>query len=337
MTIGPGAKESYAGVFIENILYGNSPFPLRLWDDADIILRFLPVGVHRMLRPLVEETNARLEADLRASDHHCYVHPHHHEPDGLHFGVPNSPMGITTNACWFFVTAVADAFIIFRTFIVWKKNWYVIILPSLLFLANFGCAIWGLYSLVSFNPTRSVFTIVVPVNNFIYFTLSTNVLCTSPALISYRIFTIRRKVAGVVSNGGVRSDGATSKILSILVESAAAYTLLLIAQLITNTLHSYVTYILIDCTPATIGLVFSYIIIRVSRGSSYGDTTGRVDTSLSRDRNNFELSQTRNGRSGTRSEVQVKLERVVVQHSDVDTGSRDDESHSKKYPDASMV
>lgn len=85
---------------------------------------------------------------------------------------------------------------------------------------------------------------------------------------------------------------------------------------------------------------FSYIIIRVSRGSSYGDTSGRVDTSLSRERgNNFELSQTRNGRLGTRSEVQVRLERVTIQHSDrdIDIGSKDEETNSNKYPDASVV
>ncbi|KAJ7116933.1 hypothetical protein C8R44DRAFT_879463 [Mycena epipterygia] len=325
-----GAKESYAGVFIENILYG---FYLSVFIECCILLWRKQKRDWKQMYVLATTIAMFILITMRCilDTAPCIIAL---QPDGLHFGEPNSPMGITTNACWFFVTAVADAFIIFRTFIVWKKNWYVIILPTLLFLANFGCAIWSLHSLVTYNANKSVFSIVLPLDDFIYFTLSTNVICTS--LISYQIFTIRKNVAGVISSGA-RSDGPASKIVSILVESAAAYTLLLIGQLIANSLHSYVNYILIDCTPAVIGLVFSYIIIRVSRGSSYGDSTGRVDTSLSRDRNNFELSQTRNGRSGTRSEVQVKLERVVVQHSDVDTGSRDDESHSKKYPDASMV
>lgn len=80
----------------------------------------------------------------------------------------------------------------------------------------------------------------------------------------------------------------------------------------------------------------------MSRGSSYGDSSGRVDTSLSRDRGNFELSGTRGGRSGVRSEVQVRLERVTVQHSDreigSEVGSKDElETRSNKYGDATVV
>ncbi|KAJ7113392.1 hypothetical protein C8R44DRAFT_881714 [Mycena epipterygia] len=226
MAIVPGAKDSYAGcvashhllieskrrrcsVFIENILCA---FYLSVFIECCVLLRRKQMRDWKQIYLLATMIVMFILITMRfiSDAAPCIIA---FQPDGLHFGVPNSPMRITTNAYWFFVTAVADALIIFRTFIVWK-NWY---------------------------------------------------------------------------------------------------------------------------TPATIGLVFSYIIIRVSRGSSYGDTTGRVDTSLSRDRNNFELSQTRNGRSGTRSEVQVKLERVVVQHNDVDSESRDDDSNSKKYPDASMV
>ncbi|KAJ7078773.1 hypothetical protein C8R44DRAFT_895836 [Mycena epipterygia] len=333
MALGPGAKESYAGVFIENILYG---FYLSVFIECCVLLwrkqqTRNAKQMYVMATTIVMFILITMRCILDTTP--CILAFH---SDGLEFGPPNSPMGIVTNACWFLVTAVADAFIIFRTFIVWKKNWFVIILPSLLFLATCGCSIWGLHSLVIFNPaTSSVFSIVMPINVFIYLTLSTNVLCTG--LISYRIFTIRRNVAGVLSSGAGRSDGVTTKIISIIVESASIYTLLLIAQLIANNLGSYVTYILVDCTPATIGLVFSYIIIRVSRGSSYGDTTGQVDTSRSRDRgNNFELSQTRNGRSGTRSEVQIKLERVTVQHSDLDS-AKEVELNSKKCSQGSVV
>ncbi|KAJ7105221.1 hypothetical protein C8R44DRAFT_886717 [Mycena epipterygia] len=57
---------------------------------------------------------------------------------GLDFGPPNSIIGIYVSACWARATGVADAFIIFRTFIVWNRNWFVIILPSLFFLGNIG-------------------------------------------------------------------------------------------------------------------------------------------------------------------------------------------------------
>ncbi|KAJ7485673.1 hypothetical protein FB451DRAFT_62894 [Mycena latifolia] len=337
MAIGPGTKESYIGVFLENIVYG---VYLSVFIECCVLLRRKQQANAKQIYVVVTTILMFILITMRCviDTIRCIVAFNN---DGIDFGPPNTTMGIITNACWFFVTAVADAFIIFRTFIVWKRNWFVIILPSMLFLANFASSLWLIYSIIKFDPNTPVFgEITKSVNAFIYLTLFTNIICTG--LISFRIFSVRRNVAGIISgSSGGRSDGVTTKIVSIIVESAAIYTLLLIGQLITNRLGSFVNYIVVNCTPATIGLVFSYIIIRVSRGSSYGDSSGNVaNTSLSRERANtqtFELSQTRNPRSGTRSEVQVRLERVTHQHSDVDSTSKDDESNIAKYADPSVV
>ncbi|KAF8207409.1 hypothetical protein K438DRAFT_1962334 [Mycena galopus ATCC 62051] len=171
---------------------------------------------------------------------------------------PNGTIVITAHICWCVVTLIADLFLIFRTFIVWEKNYWVITLPSLVFLANFGVSVWSLYSVVAFNPNTMFSEIAYAVDVIICLTLFTNVLCTG--LISYRIFSIWRNVAGNFSG-----------IITMIVESAAVYTLLLIAQLIANALGSFISVLLMALVPSTVGLVFSYIIIRVSRGSSYGD------------------------------------------------------------------
>ncbi|KAF8172557.1 hypothetical protein K438DRAFT_1981405 [Mycena galopus ATCC 62051] len=327
-------RDSYVGAFLESILYG---FYLSVFLESCVIL-WRKQQMRNIKQMYVLSTTIALFIFITMR---CVLDiiPRITSIQGteLVFGAPNSTTGIITNTCWFIATLIADSFIIFRTFIVWKKNYWVIIIPVLLWLANFGISVWSIYVFVTYNPDESVFTeIDLTVDFFIYLTLVTNVLCTG--LISFKIFTVRRNVAGAISGG--RSDGVTSRIITIVVESAAVYTLLLIAQLIANSLGSFVTYILIDMTPATIGLVFSYIIIRVSRGSSYGDSSGRIDTSLSRERaNNYELSGTRGGRTGMRSEVQVRLERVTVQHSDRDiTESKDEEeTTSNKYPDVSVV
>ncbi|KAJ7336887.1 hypothetical protein DFH08DRAFT_964846 [Mycena albidolilacea] len=143
--------------------------------------------------------------------------------------------------------------------------------------------------------------LVTTVDVFIYLTLFTNLLCTG--LISYKIFTVRRNVSGAMSS---RSDGGvTSRIITIIVESAAVYTLLLVAQLIANNLDSY--------TPPTIGLVFSL---------PY-HPCGSTETISSS--------------AGMRSEVQVRLERVTIQHHDVETTSKDEETASNKYGNSSVV
>ncbi|KAF7360568.1 hypothetical protein MVEN_00787900 [Mycena venus] len=352
MTIAPGTKESYIGVFLENIVYG---VYLSVFFESSLLLwRKQQTRNVKQIYVIVTSALMFILITMRCviDTIRCIVA---FNTDGLDFGPPNTTMGIITNAAWFVVLydrqTLEPTNLLYFAFRLrmrsssivrlscGRRNYFVIILPTLLFLANFASSIWLIYSIVKFDPTKPVFgELTKSVNAFIYLTLFTNVICTG--LISFRIFSVRRNVAGMVSTGS-RSDGVTSKIVSIIVESAAIYTLMLIGQLITNRLGSFVNYIVVNCTPATIGLVFSYIIIRVSRGSSYGDSTGNVNTSLSRERRangqTFELSQTRNNRSGTRSEVQVKLERVVHQHSDMDSASKDSESNIGKYPDGSVV
>ncbi|KAJ7306922.1 hypothetical protein DFH08DRAFT_1053893 [Mycena albidolilacea] len=338
MPIDP-VRSSYIGVFLENILYG---FYLAVFLESCIILARKQKS-RNLKQMFVLGTAIALFIFITLRCAIDIAQCIYNIQDGvLVLDALNNTRGVITNLCWCIATLIADMFIIFRTFIVWKKNYWITLLPFLLLLANTGVVIWSMYSFVSFNPATDVFSqITITIDIFLYLTLFTNVLCTG--LISYKIFNVRRNVAGVMSgSGNNHSDGVTSRIITIIVESAAVYTLLLVAQLIANSVRSYVTYLLIDMTPPTIGLVFSYIIIRVSRGSSYGDSSGRVDTSLSRDRGNFELSGTRGGRSGVRSEVQVRLERVTVQHSDreigSEVGSKDElETRSNKYGDATVV
>ncbi|KAJ6588636.1 hypothetical protein B0H19DRAFT_1057783 [Mycena capillaripes] len=157
---------------------------------------------------------------------------------------------------------------------------------------------WLIYSITKFDPNTPVFgAIIKSINVFIYLTLFTN----------------------LVSGSSGRSDGVTSKIVSVIVESVSLATL--------SSTVDFEPVLTLSQTHATI---FSYIIIRVSRGSSYGDSSGNVaNTSLNRERANsqtFELSQTRNNRSGIRSEMQVRLERDTVQQNDLES-AKDSESN----------
>ncbi|KAJ7759905.1 hypothetical protein B0H16DRAFT_1815085 [Mycena metata] len=322
MPAAPGTRETYIGVFLGNILYG---FYLSVFLESSLLLWRKQKGrgasnIYVIATSLVMFILITMHCVIDTVQ--CIVA---FKPDGISFGPPNITSGVVANACWL---------MIYRTFIVWKKNWLIIILPTLLSLANFACAIWILYSSITFDVTKPIFgPITMSINAFSYLTLFTNLLCS--ALISFRILSIRRKVTGLVSGSSGRSDDLTTKVVSIMVESAATYTLLLVVQLVTLSLNSYISYVATDCTPATIGIVFSYIIIRVSRGSSYGDSTPSAPpTSRSRERGNatYELS-TRSQLSGTRTEVQVKLERTVHQTNDADEHSV---TNSGKYVEAEV-
>jgi len=168
------------------------------------------------------------------------------------------------------LVAVADAFIVFRTYIVWNRNWIVTAVPAALYLTGCGMSIWSLVLLKRLGPEENILVqqnVLNPGDAFLILTLCTNIVCTS--LISFRILHSYRKVSPVLTNSSRQSENLL--IISILVESAAIYTLLLVGLLVSTRLNSFASYILSDCVSPMIGLVFSYIIVRVGRGTSYGE------------------------------------------------------------------
>ncbi|KAJ7105236.1 hypothetical protein C8R44DRAFT_745952 [Mycena epipterygia] len=309
MTASPGSKESYIGVFLEDILYGvylsvfieSCVLVWKKHQERDMKNTYIMVTTFLMFLFIT----ARCVID----NFRCIVAL---DNTGLDFGTVNNTLGVLTNTCWGLATAVADAFIIFRTFTVWNRNWFVIILPSMLFLGNVGTAIWLIVAFVKYDPTiETIFFLAQPITGFLALSLCTNLLCTG--LISFRIFYFHRQVFGLLSPG---SD--VTRVISVIVESAS---------LIANSLGSYVNYILFDCTPPTIGLV---------TGISYGESTESKSIAIdSQGRQNspaFEIGSNRNVRSGTQSEVQVRLERVTHHRRDVDTSSKDDQSKYTAVP-----
>ncbi|KAJ6456428.1 hypothetical protein C8R45DRAFT_1034453 [Mycena sanguinolenta] len=267
MPLTPGTKESYLGAFLENIIYG---FYLSAFIECCVLFRVkerrrdakqkymiftaLLMFVLITMRCIID--TYRCVAAFNATD------------EFIGIGNPNSTLDLITNACWFFLTPFADAFIIFRTFYVWERNWLVIIIPVLLCLANLGSSIWLMTALANLELSPAVWGNIVfkSLNLFLALTLCTNIICT--ALISFRVLHIYHQVS--CSELATTSGTYSVRAVSAIVESAAIYTLVLVGALISNKVNSYVNFVFFNCTPPTIGLVFSYIIIRVSRGTSYG-------------------------------------------------------------------
>ncbi|KAF7367509.1 hypothetical protein MSAN_00813900 [Mycena sanguinolenta] len=206
----------------------------------------------------------------------------------------------------------------------------------MLCLANFVLSIMSIISYgrsVRSNPGiwKSVdwLTIVISL------TLATNVTCTG--LIAFRILRIHRRTAPlVVRVDGRHSGSITLTFLSVIVESAAIYTAMLVVTMILIRSQSFIFFIFIDCLPPTIGLVFSYIIIRVSRGTSYGDngveSTNTVGHGQYRSNNrNFPSINTCSG-GKTDIEVQIRMEQMTYMESvEIDGSSRDNESNVGKH------
>ncbi|KAJ7642339.1 hypothetical protein DFH06DRAFT_1477531 [Mycena polygramma] len=332
MAVAPGTKESYIGAFLENIIYG---LYVSVFFECCALLRRKKMNGAKSMYLITTTALMFILITARCiiDTYRCVIA--FDNPD-VDFGPPNSTLGLITDACWALVTPVADIFLVFRTFIVWNRNWYIVILPMLLCLANFGTGILVLLAVVEVGDENSaIYSKVDTLNAYISLSLSTNVICTG--LISFKIIQIYRQVSWMVTSNSGRTD--SMRILSIIVESAAIYTLLLIATLISDHVASFVTFVLIDCSSPTIGLVFSYIIIRVSRGTSFGESTDQGTITSIRARHptdrTLESGQRLGAHSGAKSEVQIRLEHTSRgtrgTETEMDSASRDDGLDVSKY------
>jgi len=168
-------------------------------------------------------------------------------------------LNITKNAAYCSATLLADAVLVYRTFIVWGRNYWIVILPSLLFILDFAMSVWFTWSVNEAHPGSSVLVSTVFARSKYFFvaTLALNLLCTT--LIAYKIWKVQSKVIPYVSGP---SRGANA--LSIILESAAIYSAALICLIGTSTAGSSVMFFFLNSMPPLIGSVFSYIILRSS-------------------------------------------------------------------------
>ncbi|KAF7376696.1 hypothetical protein MSAN_00086600 [Mycena sanguinolenta] len=240
MPLTPGTKEVYLGALLGNIIYG---FYLSAFVECCVVF----------VRVKEERTDARQKYIIFTAalmflliTTRCIINTYrcvaafNVAEDFVGIGNPDSTLDLIANACWFLLTAFADAFIIFRTYIVWERNWLVIIIPVLLCLANLGSSIWLMTALadLKFSPTVWESIAYKSMNLFLVLTLCTNIICT--ALISFRILRIYREVSSTSRMYRMRA-------VSAVVESAAIYTLVLVGALIGNGMNSYVNFVFFYC------------------------------------------------------------------------------------------
>ncbi|KAI0077645.1 hypothetical protein K474DRAFT_1707115 [Panus rudis PR-1116 ss-1] len=194
-------------------------------------------------------------------------------PD-LYFADLNSPLDLTKNSCYIIVTILADALIVFRTFIIWGRSYRIIVLPILLLLADMGTAFWFNWSLtankiedqVVHSPTWQI------TKYFCAVTLALNFLCTF--LIAWKIWRTQRITNTYLTPGNHQLGGA----LIIILESAAIYSALLFAVLGLALAGNGAVFVILNLMPPVIGVIFFYVILRSSKGSSQFFSTTQQNT-----------------------------------------------------------
>jgi len=173
---------------------------------------------------------------------------------------------------------LGSAAAIYRCWVLWHKDWRVIVLPIALLITNFvaGYIVCATYS--SIDPTATVFNPRLDhwIKTFYSIAVILNILTTS--LMSYRIYKTHRK-----SSAYAVGKGSLLTVFRILVESAALQLVVEIVLLSLFAANINAQYILLESVTSVVGITFNVITLRIklhamSKPTNHSSSSGPVQT-----------------------------------------------------------
>ncbi|KAN0092869.1 hypothetical protein V8E55_003653 [Tylopilus felleus] len=172
-----------------------------------------------------------------------------------------------------FTDLLGDFVLIYRCWMLWGKNYHIVILPLLTSVGGFACIIAALDILLATNPTSPTPpAALVPLGLAAYtLPLCTNVMVTS--LIVYRIWHTSRAIPDSPLDIG---QGATRRAIMLIIESGALYLLFQLIFVVLVALSNAAEAILAVMAVQIYGIAPTLIIIRVALGISSENTSGTV-------------------------------------------------------------
>ncbi|KAI0642529.1 hypothetical protein C8Q79DRAFT_917043 [Trametes meyenii] len=217
---------------------------------------------------------------------------------------PSSTLSLLKNAMNIVVAIVSDAIIVYRTYVVWNYNIWIVLAPIGLFMGDTAVGVWAVWTLAQTKPGAIpiLAAVSVRIRYFFIITFVLNLLCSG--LICLKIWRIQSLVPRDYS--GERSSG--SRVLEIIVESAGLYCAHLFILIVTNSVGTNFFFVFLDPLPPVGAYVFSMLIVRTRQ------TSEKTSTSLAGSGTAIRFRST--GRSiNTRPPVsigvEIDLERVV--------------------------
>jgi len=192
-----------------------------------------------------------------------------------YFGNLGNWKEVTRTGVYVGLTAVADSLFIYRCYVVWGRNKYIIILPIFLLLGSLTSGI-GIEVTIGTEQSGLFATSLAHwATSFFSVSLVQNILTT--LFIIYRIWRVNMNVSKL---GGSRS---LWPVMAVLLESGAIYSGTLFVLLMTYASGSFSQYIALDMLVPIIGIVFNLIIVRVGLGLSQSPSGRQMGSAASRE------------------------------------------------------
>ncbi|KAJ7596395.1 hypothetical protein C8J56DRAFT_773606 [Mycena floridula] len=183
---------------------------------------------------------------------------------------------------------LSDIMIVYRMWIVWHHNRYVMIFPVLSILGLTVCGIGVTYQFYKYDPTASIFESEAGrwIRSDCVLTLATNLYSTG--MIVWRLWSTDRKIKSIRSSG----TSIVQRALVLIIESAAIYTTWTIIYIIAYELHAEVEATFDNAWPAVAGISFMLIKVRVGLGwAQETQNTNQEPASQHLDGNRYRMDQ----------------------------------------------
>ncbi|KAI0688390.1 hypothetical protein BC835DRAFT_1372894 [Cytidiella melzeri] len=159
---------------------------------------------------------------------------------------------------------LGDAVAIYRTYVIWGRNWKAVLLPSVLLIVGMisGYAVCGLYPSEITGSTVFDPRLLSWISTFYAVSFIQSFLTTT--LMAFRIWQTDRRTKRYRADGG----GGLFPVVRILVESAALQLLTEFILLVMYAINLNAQYILLEIVTPLVGITFNAITIRIAFRSS---------------------------------------------------------------------
>ncbi|KAK7441591.1 hypothetical protein VKT23_016583 [Stygiomarasmius scandens] len=171
---------------------------------------------------------------------------------------------------------LADGLLLWRTWIVWGRQWWIILFPMLGTLSGLGLGIVAIYSAVLSDVAREPLDQVKQTRNFVvfsiaYFSTSIATSITATFLITLRIIIVQKSTAETSLSKNKLSQRYKG-VIEIIVESAVLYSITLLIMVVFIATKNTNVYYPQNIHAQMAGIAPLLIILRVASGHSRPDS-----------------------------------------------------------------
>lgn len=275
----PLDKAEFLALFLETFAYG--VFFALCWITVHILFWNRKDGIRTggfllyvALFMLVLATAHLIIDFVRAINAFLLLNPGGDSSDSAdsYYGNLGDPLFIAKTVLYWSQTLCGDSVIIWRCYMVYGRQFLVIVPPILFMFPAFAAGVIIINDWVHTAPGTPIFVTETHwITTFFVVTMTINIYCT--AMISWRIYSTGRFRSGM----GLRM-GSLLPVMIVIIESGALYTSGIIAFLCTYLAGSNGQYPALDLITPLVGIVFCLIILQVRFNSSSFSSSSSIPT-----------------------------------------------------------